>query len=259
MLLLADVGNTHTVLGLWNGEKIVERWRIGTAHISTEDELMVHVNHFLEFVSRTFDQVDGFCIASVVPPVNDIFVYFTKKYLKRDPIFVKSENVTWIKWHVSTPQEMGADRVANVIAAKKEFQNNVVIVDFGTAITLDIFTNEYEGGSILVGPQTSLKALFSKAAKLPVVQEKIPPSAIGKDTSSNVQSGVILGTAFAIDGLVKAYEEELSKKFRVVSTGGQGKTFLKISKRIERYDPDLTLKGIAFYYEEMNKRESTFG
>ncbi len=257
MLLIADVGNTHTVLGLWNGEKVVERWRLGTSHISTEDEFMVHVNHFLEFCQRSFKDVKDLCVASVVPSVNDVFTYFARKYLDKEPIFVTAKGANWIDWNVRTPQEMGADRVANVIAAKREFEKDVIVVDFGTAVTLDILSEKYEGGSILIGPKTSLKALFSNAAKLPTVPEKLPKSAIGKDTPSNIQSGTLLGTAFAIDGLISAYERELSKKFKVVSTGGEGKMFIGISKRIEKYDPDLTLKGISFYYEEWKRHESS--
>jgi type III pantothenate kinase len=251
MLLIADVGNTHTVLGLWNGREVIEKWRLATSHIFTEDELMVHVNHFLEFSKKSFDAVEDLCVASVVPSANDVFLYFANKYLHKEPTFVNAKGANWIKWNVRTPHEMGADRIANVIAAEKEFQKDVIVVDFGTAITLDILTDEYEGGSILIGPRTSLKALFSNAAKLPSVSERVPASAIGKDTPSNIQSGTILGTSFAIDGLIQSYEEELSRKFKVVATGGEGKMFAEISRRIEMYDSLLTLKGISFYYEKL--------
>lgn len=248
MLLVADIGNTQTLLGLWDGEKVVERWRIGTSNISTEDELLVHVNHFLDFFGHALDEVKGLCIASVVPSLNNIFRYFSIKYLKMKPLFVETKGVTWINWNVKTPNEMGADRVANVVAAKELFKRDVVIVDFGTAITLDILSDVYEGGSILAGPHTAMRSLFASTAKLPSVDEKIPASSIGKDTPTNIQSGIMLGTAFAVDGLISRYESELSKKFKVVSTGGRGEMFMKMSSRIEEYLPDLTLSGVSVYY-----------
>ncbi len=254
MLLAVDVGNTHTVLGLFDGEQNVNNWRIATSHIETEDELMVNINNLINFSNKSFNDIKAMCVASVVPGVNNVFLYFAKKYLHSDPMFITTESVDWIEWNVYTPSEIGADRIANVIAAKKEFKKDVIVVDFGTAITLDVVTDKYEGGSILIGPRTSLKALFSNAAKLPAVSEKLPSSAVGKDTPSNIQSGTMLGTSFAIDGLVKAYERELSKSFKVIATGGEGNLFSKICDRIEAYDPLLTLKGISYYYEELKKR-----
>ncbi len=248
MLLVADIGNTQTLLGLWNGKRIVKRWRIGTSNISTEDELFVHVDHFLNFSGHLLSEVKGFCIASVVPSINNIFRYFSIKYLKIEPLFVETKGVTWINWNVKTPNEMGADRVANVVAARELFRKDVVIVDFGTAITLDILSGVYEGGSILAGPRTAMRSLFSNTAKLPSVSEKIPTSSIGKDTSTNIQSGVMFGTAFAVDGLISRYESELSKKFKVIFTGGHGEMFKKMSSRIEEYIPDLTLIGVSIYH-----------
>lgn len=254
MLLIVDVGNTQTVLGLWNNEKIIGRWRIGTTNISTEDELLVHVNHFLDFSGFNFKNIDGICVASVVPQLNSTFRHFSEKYLRKSPLFVKTENVKWLEWRVKTPTEIGADRVANVIAARELFRRDVVVVDFGTAITLDILTNVYEGGSILPGPRTAMKALFSSTAKLPFVDEKIPPSSVGKDTPTNIQSGVMLGTIIAIDGLISHYEAELSKKFKVVSTGGHGELLSKMSNQIIKHIPDLTLFGIATYHQKILKK-----
>ncbi len=250
MLLVADVGNTQTLLGLWDGKKIIERWRIGTSNIATEDELLIHVNHFLDFSNNALDEIKGFCVASVVPSLNNIFRYFSIRYLKIKPLFVETKDVTWIDWNVKTPNDMGADRVSNVVAAKELFKKDVIIVDFGTAITLDILSNLYEGGSILISPHVAIRSLFSNTAKLPSVDERIPTSSIGKDTITNIQSGVILGTAFAIDGLIERYEFELSKKFKVISTGGHGKMFSKISSKIEEYLPDLTLSGISIYFSK---------
>jgi len=254
MLLVIDAGNTQTVLGLWNNGKIIERWRIGSVNISTEDELWVHVNHFLSFGGYEFQNIEGLCVASVVPQLNSIFRYFSEKYLKTLPLFVKAEEVKWLKWHVKAPFEIGADRVANVIAARELFKKNVIVVDFGTAITLDILTDVYEGGSILLGPRTAIKAMFSSTAKLPFVDDEIPSSSVGRDTATNIQSGVMLGTIMAIDGLISSYEMELSRKFKIVSSGGQGESLSKMSKKTMKYIPDLTLFGIATYHRKMSER-----
>ncbi len=259
MLLVSDVGNTHTVLGLWNCERrhIDEKWRIGTKHISTEDEFMVHVDHFLSSTGHTFKEIDGFCVASVVPQVNGALEYFSEKYLKFPVTFVSSEKIDWIEWNVLTPQDMGADRVADVVAAIKEYRENVIVVDFGTAITLEVITSRYEGGAILAGIKTSLKSLFSSAAKLPAVRMEIPEFPVGKDTETNIQSGVVLGSIFAVDGLIRLYRNIFSRPFKVISTGGDGKLLHRYSKMIEEYDEALTLKGIAFYWEELKRDENT--
>ncbi len=258
MLLVADVGNTHTVLGLWDekSRQIVEKWRVGTNHVSTEDELMVHVVHFLATAKHELKEIDGFCVASVVPQFNRVIEYFSKKYLDSPPFFVKSENVDWIEWNVLTPQDMGADRVADVVAAVEEYEKDVIVVDFGTAITLEVFTDKYEGGAILTGTRTALKSLFSSAAKLPTIQMNFPDSPVGKDTQSNIQAGVVLGTVLAVDGLIELYEEHFLRTFTVISTGGEGKELHKRSKKIEVYDETLTLKGISFCWERMKNEGS---
>lgn len=253
MLLVAKVGNTHTVLGLWD-RRIVETWRIGTQNVSTEDELFVHINNFFDYSGHKFHEIDGICVASVVPHVNDTFRYFSKKHLKRPLLFVRSKDADWIKWNVLTPNEMGADRVANIIAASKKYAKNFAVVDFGTAITVEAFTDVYEGGSILPGPKTAIRALFANTAKLPVVEEEIPVSVVGKDTQTNIQSGVMIGTMVAIDGLIQLYEADLGCHFHVISTGGYGGEISKMSTRIEEYVPDLTLNGIALYYLELTEK-----
>lgn len=253
MLLAVDVGNTVAVMGMMNGNKSFDTWRVSTKNISTEDEFSVHIKNFLDFSGYKLANIENICVASVVPSINDVFKYYTKKYMNKNPIFVKIKAVNWINWNVWTPNEIGADRIANVIAAKENYGENVIIVDFGTAITIDILTDKYEGGVILPGPRTAIQSLFTNTAKLPSVEAKFPDSPIGKDTITNIQSGIMLGTMFAIDGLVSLFEDEFSRRFKVVSTGGYGADISKSSVKIENYVPDLTLTGISIFYSRKNE------
>lgn len=257
MLLAVDVGNTTVVMGFMNGNKSFDVWRISTKNVSTEDELSVHIKNFLDFSGYKPSSIEDICVASVVPSMNDVFKYYAKKYMNKNPTFVKIKDVNWIDWNVWTPNELGADRIANVISAKENYGENVIVVDFGTAITIDILTDKYEGGVILPGPRTAIQSLFTNTAKLPSVEAKFPDSPVGKDTVTNIQSGIMLGTMFAIDGLVSLFEGEFSQRFKVISTGGYGSEISKSSTKIEEYIPDLTLIGISIFYSRKN--ESTFG
>ncbi len=253
MLLAVDIGNTTVVMGVMNGNKSFDVWRISTKNIATEDELSIHIKNFLDFSGYKSSVIEDICVASVVPSMNDVFKYYAKKYMNKNPIFVKIKDVNWIDWNVWTPNELGADRIANVIGAKEKYGENVIVVDFGTAITIDILTDRYEGGAILPGPRTAIQSLFTNTAKLPSVEAKFPDSPIGKDTTTNIQSGIMLGTMFAIDGLVSLFEDEFSVHFKVISTGGYGSEISKSSTKIEEYIPDLTLIGISTFYSRKNE------
>lgn len=256
MLLAIDVGNTTVVMGLMNENKTFYTWRISTKNISTEDEFLVHIRNFLDFSGYRISSIEDICVASVVPELNEVFKYYGKKYMNKNPTFVKIRDANWIEWNVWTPNELGADRIANVIAANELYKKNVIVVDFGTAITIDIFTDRYEGGVILPGPRTAIRSLFMNTAKLPTVEAKFPDSPVGKDTITNIQSGVMTGTMFAIDGFVSLFEDEFSTKFKVISTGGYGSEISKSSTKIEQYEPDLTLYGISIFYFHKNENSS---
>ncbi len=256
MLLAIDAGNTNVVMGLMNENKSFYTWRISTKNISTEDEFLVHIKNFLDFSGYKFSIIEDICVASVVPSLNEVFKYYGKKYMNKIPTFVKIKDANWIEWNVWTPNELGADRIANVVAAKEIYNKNVIVVDFGTAITIDILTDRYEGGVILPGPRTAIHSLFTNTAKLPTVEAKFPDSPVGKDTITNIQAGIMMGTMFAIDGFVSLFEDEFSTKFKVISTGGYGSEISKSSTKIEEYEPDLTLRGISVFYSHKNESSS---
>lgn len=250
MLLAVDVGNTTTVMGMMNDDKSFSTWRVNTKNISTEDELSVHVKNFIDFSGYTSSRIEDVCVASVVPSMNDVFKYYAKKYMNKNPIFVRIKDVNWIDWNVWTPNEIGVDRIANVIAAKENYRENVIVVDFGTAVTIDILTDKYEGGIILPGPRTAIQSLFTNTAKLPSVEAKFPDSPVGKDTVTNIQAGIMFGTVFAIDGLISLFEDEFSRRFKVISAGGYGAEISNSSTKIEEYVPDLTLIGVSLFYSK---------
>ena len=251
MYLLMDVGNTHTVIGRSNGGKIDSSWRIGTRRFETEDELYS--------ILKSLEILDGIkrvAVASVVPGVYKPIQYFCEKYFGFEPIWLDALKYENIKWNVKYPREIGADRVANVIAAYELFKSNAIIVDFGTAITIDVLIgNAYEGGAILPGFNTSIMALFTNTAKLPQVDLKIPSSSIGKDTEDNIQIGVIMGLVKALDGLIDDIISFTNERFEIIATGGNAKLSVGASKYIKNIDPLLTLKGILEFAKYYSKKE----
>lgn len=255
MILLADIGNTHTVFGLSSGRKILGSWRFSTGRYETEDELYTHLHPLLEREGITLDSVEEFVVASVVPSVNECMERFARKYLKNGVIWVKASNVLPVKWDIVSLDQLGADRVANVLAAWEEHGNNAIIVDFGTAITIDVlFQGTFRGGAILPGFMTSIYGLFRNTAKLPMVDLKFPRSPVGRDTDENLRVGIVLGTVRAIDGLIEdIFSFFGTDDMRVICTGGQAPLAMEGSRFLSFYDPYLTLKGMVVYFELVRK------
>ncbi|HDM70257.1 MAG TPA: type III pantothenate kinase [Thermotogales bacterium] len=242
--LLLDVGNTHTVLAISDGSKILGRWRISTRRFETEDEFFTLVHNF-----GIDDGIKTVAISSVVPSVDIALERYCKKYLKVAPLWVNAEDYDEIKWNVNVrPSEIGADRVANVIAVRELFSGDIIVVDFGTAITVDVLVGDtYEGGAILPGFRTSIMALFTGTAKLPQVDLKDPGRSLGKDTEDNIQIGVVRGLVKAVDSIIDDIENETSRKYRIIATGGNSHLAVGLSKHIKEVDEDLTIKGILIF------------
>jgi type III pantothenate kinase len=250
MKILFDVGNTHTVVG-YNNKNRFKTFRIGTSNIQTEDELYSLLINLFKYENLNVKKIDGFGIASVVPGKNYTVEKFGKKYFDCESYFLKAKDgIYGIKWNVEYPKEIGADRVANVIAAKKIYGNNTIIIDFGTAITIDVINKgNFIGGAILPGLKTAMLSLFSKTAKLPQVELKIPKTNIGKNTSENIQIGVIKTVLLGIKKLLKDISIETGTDYKIITTGGMGHYLKDYSKIFNLYDPNLTLKGIEYYLE----------
>ncbi|MBN2220045.1 MAG: type III pantothenate kinase [Kosmotogaceae bacterium] len=256
MVLLADIGNTTTVLGLTNDKKIEAVWRLPSSRIETEDELFVILDGLLKIKGYSVGGIDGLCVASVVPRLNRTMSYFAKKYLLEPAVFLRPDEFFPLGLNTDNPGEIGADRLANVLGAKECYGNNAIVVDAGTAITIDIVKDgDFVGGAILPGPGTSMSALFSQTAKLPEVELFFEDHYFGTNTEDNLRIGIVNGTYFAIQGIITNIIEKFEKKPIIVGTGGNIDLFLIEGGLIEVSDPDLTLKGLRLYYSRVKSFE----
>ena len=251
MLLAIDIGNTNVVLGIFDKEKLVENWRVGTNTQITPDEYAMIFKDLFGFVGLEFKQITGVIISTVVPPLLPVMIEMSHKYFRLEPMVVTHEIKTGIKMRYDNPKEVGADRIVNAAAAYKLYGGPIIIVDFGTATTFCAVTEsgEYLGGAITPGVKISAEALFQRASKLPRVELTKPPKVIGADTISAMQSGIIYGYAGLVDGIVERMKKELSMKAKVVATGGLAELVSPETKTIQEIKPHLTLEGLRFLYE----------
>jgi type III pantothenate kinase len=248
MLLAVDVGNTQTVLGLFNGEELVAHWRVSSHASITADELRVEVGGLLNLSGLTWKDVSEMVLASVVPRLTsaweDVAAEGGWRCLTVGPGLKSGMPIRY-----DNPQEVGADRIVNGIAAFEALGGPVIIVDFGTATTIDVVSEDgaYLGGAIAPGVETSAEALFTKAARLSKVDLEPPAEVIGRNTRASVQSGLMLGEAAMVDGLVRRVWLELGTETPVVATGGLAERMGPICETIGHVDMDLTLKGLRMF------------
>lgn len=253
MLLAIDVGNTQTHLGVFERDKLIHEWRAATDQRRTADELALMFGEFLRFADLSFSrEITGVAIASVVPRATQELRAMTVKYFGFPPVVVEPGVKTGIVIRIDNPKEVGADRVANSVAARELFPHEpVIVVDFGTAINFDVVTRngEYIGGALAPGLESSATALFQATARLPRVELVAPPTTIGKNTVFAVQSGIVFGVAALVDGLVQRTMAELDDDARVVATGGHAETVVEHCRTIERVEPTLTLLGLRLIFD----------
>lgn len=244
MLLAIDVGNTHTVFGLWNEHEWVAVWRRRTDPEDTEDQLSVWLKGLFDLSSIPW-RIDRAICGSVVPAMDDLLDKLCSKYLNVELKFLRRGADVGIEVDYEPPHAVGADRIANALGALDRFTPPVIVVDFGTATTFDAIDSEgrYVGGAILPGVRLSSQALFDRAAKLPTVAYTAPSTAIGKNTVHSLQSGIMLGYAGAIDSLATQIASELGGS-RVIATGGLGSIFIGLCQCLESHEPTLTLDGL---------------
>jgi type III pantothenate kinase len=247
-LLAVDVGNSHTVFGLWNGSEWVATWRHRTDIEATEDELAAWLKSMFSLHNLDFS-VQKIAVASVVPGMDRTLGLLATRYFGLEAVFLSGASDHGVKVDYTPPTAVGADRIANAIGVLAIHAAPCIVVDFGTATTFDVINLEgvYVGGAILAGPLTSLSALVSRTAKLPAIELKAPETAIGKSTTHSIASGVMFGYAGAIDALIVRITNELGTKPTVVATGGLGEIFLDLCEGIQSYEPMLTLDGIRLF------------
>ena len=251
MLLAIDVGNSHTVFGLHDGSCWVATWRHRTDIESTEDELAAWLKSMFEVVGLPFKVQFAVC-ASVVPGIDRTLKLLTASYFGVELKFLTGASNHGVEVDYEPKSSVGADRIANALAALAIQSGPIVVVDFGTATTFDVIDeqNVYVGGAILAGPLTSLNALVKNTAKLPAIDLKAPSQAIGKTTSHSIASGVMFGYAGAINELISRISTELDGKPLVIATGGLGEIFTELCEGIDAYNPMLTLEGLRLFAEK---------
>ena len=248
MLLAIDVGNSHTVFGLHDGDRWVDTWRHRTNIESTEDELAAWLKSMFDLAKHPFEVQSAVC-ASVVPGIDRTLKLLTRSYFNVDLKFLTGAAAHGVQVDYEPKSSVGADRIANALGALAIQNGPIVVVDFGTATTFDVIdaANTYIGGAILAGPLTSLSALVKNTAKLPAIDLRAPEKAIGKNTSHSIASGVMFGYAGAINELIRKITEELGQRPVVISTGGLGEIFTELCEGIDSYNPMLTLEGLRLF------------
>jgi len=257
MLLAIDVGNTNIVLGVFEGPRLTQSWRLATLRERTADELGILVTHLFANTGVPLDRVSGIILSSVVPPLTRTMEEMAERYFGHTPLTVDPGTNTGMPVLYSPPSDVGADRVVNGVAAYEAYgratQSPVIVVDFGTATTFDAISGagEYLGGVICPGIGISADALFQKAARLPRVDVRKPPAVIGDTTVTSMQSGLFFGYVSMVDGIVTRMRAELDrgKRSACIATGGMADIIASETTVIERVDPDLTLQGLRLIWE----------
>jgi len=251
MLLVIDVGNTNTVLGLYDGDDLVHDWRLRTVVDHTVDEYGMLIYNLYKNSKVSPKAIKAIIISCVVPPMLHILEPLCKKYFNIKPMIVGPGIKTGMPIYYDNPREVGADRIVNAVAAFERYKGDIIVVDFGTATTFDYVSakGEYMGGCICPGIMISSEALFQKAAKLPRIEIIRPKTVIGKDTVSSMQAGILYGYAGLVDGLVERIKGEVKSDPKVIATGGLAKIIASETKSIHVVDDMLTLEGLRIIYK----------
>lgn len=258
MILTIDIGNTHTVMGVFEKSRLLSDWRVTSTLQHTEDEVGAYVKLFLTDAGIDPKRITGIGISSVVPDLTDIFAAMAGKYFNVKPVVVSSEINLGIKIHYDDPKAVGADRLCNAVAGYAKYGGPLIVIDFGTATTYDVVgkNGDYLGGVISPGIETSAVDLHRRAAKLPKVELHFPAVVIGTDTTSSMQAGILYGALDSMEGMVKRLQgvllNEEKKEGQLVATGGFSKFICGHSKLPIRWEPSLVLDGVRIIYEKVH-------
>jgi type III pantothenate kinase len=255
MLLAIDVGNTNTVLGVFdlapNKAVLRDSFRVQTEKDRTGDEYGLQIKALFDFAGLKMSEVHDVIVSSVVPPMAFPLEQMSKRFFSKKPLFVGPGVRTGMPVLYDNPREVGADRIVNAVAAFEKWPGGLIIVDFGTATTFDAVTpkGEYLGGAISPGVMISTEALFHRASKLPRVAFEKPERVVGRNTVASMQSGMVFGYVALVDGICARMKEELGFPVKVVATGGLAPLIGTLSKQIEVVDDQLTLDGLRIIYQ----------
>lgn len=251
MLFVIDVGNTNTVLGLFEGERLYKTWRLQTNARKTEDEYGVLVRQLFDTAGVALDDVEACVLASVVPPMTSTVQKMVRRYFGITPVVVGPGLKSGMPIRYENPREVGADRIVNAVAAYERTGGATIVVDFGTATTFDAISaaGEYLGGCICTGVVVSAEALYQRASKLPRVDIAVPDKVIGRNTEASMQSGLVWGYVAMVDGMIRRMRDEFGCPVQVIATGGLAPLFAEHCEEIHQHDADLTLAGLRLLYE----------
>lgn len=256
MLLAIDIGNTNIVLGIFDGNRLAHHWRLRTEKEVTEDEFHLLIKNLLSLVDLQMASLTDTIISCVVPPMVNIFERLCDKYLQHKPFWVDADTFSHMPILYDNPKEVGADRIVNAVGAFHKYGSSLIVVDFGTATTFDCISADgaYLGGVISPGIIISSEALFQKASKLPRVEIFVKPKkAIGRDTISSMNAGIIFGYAGLVDGIVARIKKEMPSAPKVIATGALADLVAEAAQSIEAVEPHLTLEGLRIIYTKMKK------
>lgn len=264
LLLVVDLGNTHTVLAVYKGKDLLINWRLSTSITRTEDESWIAVKMLCESGQIPLERITDAIISSVVPDATSIFSRMVKSYLHFKPMIITSDLDLQIEIRYDDPRAVGADRLCNAVGGFDKYGGPLIIVDFGTATTFDIISvrGDYLGGVIAPGVETSAADLWRRAARLYKVELGFPEKVIGKNTEASMQSGIMYGAVEMVDGLVKRLLTELktdsqsSGDIKVIATGGLSSILEDKSSMIQNFDEHLTLDGMRIIFERLKGRLS---
>lgn len=250
MLLVIDVGNTNVVLGIYSGKELTTLWRL-TSQKRTVDEVGFLLLGLLNTSSIKKEEIEAAVYASVVPSLDVTFIEAVEQYVGVACIKISADLDLGVRVKTRHPHETGADRLLNAVCAKEKYGTPVIVVDLGTAITLDVVSAEgdYLGGAIAPGMEIGMELLFSKAAKLPQIALVAPEKYIGPSTTEAIQSGIVYGFVGMVDTLVRGVFSELGTRCRVVATGGHANILAEHSEVVTDVDQSLTLEGMRIIYE----------
>ena len=256
MLLAIDAGNTNVVFALVDGREIKTRWRIATDPRRTGDEYAVWLHQLLQLEGYSKSDVTAAIIGTVVPRATHNLQVLASKYFSVEPLIAGEGKAAWpIALDVDEPQNVGADRALNAIAAHDKYQGDMIVIDFGTATTFDVvdYTGAYKGGIIAPGINLSIDALVNAAAKLPRIAIEVPEdeSVIGRTTASQMLTGVYWGYVAMMEGLVARLKREIGRPVKVVATGGLATLFDKQTDLFDAVEPDLTIQGLSLLHQKV--------